>query len=353
MSTISVVIPARDSQSTIRLTIESLWNQTLRPDEVVVVVAPGDYTSMAIQDYITSGFVTMVTVCPPEDYIRDAQWKRYMGIKASEGNIIFLTDSKVLVEAHALENAKKLMQEHKVSVVGGITPAWPNQKQNFWARLTDKALVSNIPTFQEIGFLTKKSFGQTESLPVTTALMFTRSVFEKVSEDFALEFSKVAATYDDYVLAWLIVDAGFKILVTNTVVAHHLHRTSWKDYSKQIARSGQSAGVMAKMYPECPFIKRRLRQVCLIDVVVSVCTLLAFLAIVLFKEAAISIAVALATAIYACVGFVNAIKAKDWQAFVFPFFTILLILTFALHFTKTFTQTELHPSGVSEYLQIH
>jgi hypothetical protein len=151
-----------------------------------------------------------------------------MGIKASEGNIIFLTDSKVLVEAHALENAKKLMQEHKVSVVGGITPAWPNQKQNFWARLTDKALVSNIPTFQEIGFLTKKSFGQTESLPVTTALMFTRSVFEKVSEDFALEFSKVAATYDDYVLAWLIVDAGFKILVTNTVVAHHLHRTSWK-----------------------------------------------------------------------------------------------------------------------------
>jgi hypothetical protein len=353
MTTISVVIPARDSQGTIRVTIDSLWNQTLRPDEVLVVVGADDYTKTAIQDYITSGFVTMVTVNPPADYIRDAQWKRWMGVKISKGDLIFLTDSKVVLEPHALENALRLMQGYGVMVVGGITPAWPDQAQNFWAKLHDKALVSNLPIFPHVSFLTKQNFGKTESLPVTTALMFTRSVFKDVSEDFALEFSKIASTYDDYVLSWLIAKAGYTILVTNQVVAHHLHRICWKDYSKQIARSGQSAAIMARMYLECPFGKRRMNQVNLITLVISLCTAFSLLTIAMFRETAIILYTSLILVGYMFVGAVNVIKAKDWQAIAFPFFTVLLILTFALHFTKTYTQTELRPSAVLEYLQIH
>lgn len=350
---ISVVIPARDSQGTIRITIETLYNQTKRPDEVIVVVCPGDYTCTTIEDYILSGFVRLVVTETPRDYVRDAQWKRYVGVLASKGDLVFLTDSKVVLEEHALERACGMMLEHNVDVVGGISPAWPDQMNNFWAKLHDKALISNLPDFPMVGLLTEQNFGKTESLPVTTALMMKRKVFQAVSKDFALEFSKVASTYDDYVLSWLIVKAGFPILVTNQVIAHHKHRISWGGYSAQISRSGQSAAVMAKMYPECPFGTRRVRQVSMIATTLLLGLTGNIAAITVLKEQAIITSLLLAMFGYLVLGMINVVKAKEMKAFVFPIFTTLLIIIFSLHFAKTYTKTELRMQEIASYLQIH
>ncbi|MCK4794210.1 MAG: glycosyltransferase [Desulfobacteraceae bacterium] len=353
MLKVSVVIPARDSQSTIRTTVETLHNQTRRPDEVIIVVGENDFTQVTIEDFITSGFVTMIVAKPPSDYVRDTQWKRWVGAHKSMGDIIFLTDSKVFLDKYALENALGLMEEHKVSVVGGITPGWPDQADNFWAALHDKALVSNVPQFPVSELLTAEKFGETESLPVTTALMMTREVFETVEDDFALEFSKVASTYDDYVLSWLIVKAGYTILVTNQVIGYHKHRINWSGYSKQIARSGQSAAIMSKMYPDCPFGARRLQQVNLIKIALLLCVVSSLFTTVAFNWIAITFGLLLSIVSYMVLGVLNVIKAKESQAFLFPLFTILLILNFALHFSKTYDQNSYDSFAVNKYLQIH
>jgi len=349
---VSVVIPARDSQSTIRTTVETLHNQTRRPDEVVIVVGENDLTRVTIEDFITSGFVTMIVTKPPSDYIRDAQWKRWVGTKQSMGDIIFLTDSMILLEEHALENALRLMKEHQVSVLGGITPSWPDQSNNFWAILHDKALVSNLPQFPVAGLLTAEKFGETESLPVTAALMMTRSVFESVEHDFALEFSKVGASYEDFALSWLIVKAGYAILMTNQVVAYHKHRINWFEYSKQIGRSGQGAAVMAKMYPDCPLSTRKFKQVKLIKIGLLLIAISVLFATIMFKSTTIMVVLLLSVVGFLALGVLNVFKAKKIQAFFFPLFTTLLILNFALHFNKTYTQTSYTPFMVNEYLQI-
>jgi len=350
---ISVVIPARDSQETIRVTIDTLYKQTKLPDEVIVVVCQGDFTHTAIEDYIVSGFVTLLSVSAPKDYVRDAQWKRWIGIQETKGDIIFLTDSKVVLEEHALENAYRMMIENDVDVVGGITPAWPDQKENFWAKLHDKALVSNLPDFPVVGMLTLQNFGKTESLPVTTALMMKREVFQAVSLDFALEFSKIASTYDDYVLSWLIVEAGFPILVTNQVIAHHKHRLSWKGYSTQISRSGQSAAIMARMYPDCPFGIRRLKQVTVIGLALLLGILAGISTFITLGNLVIGVGLLFVLFALSILGVANIVKAKELKAFVFPVFTILLILTFSLHFVKNYIRREYQPEVVSSYLQIH
>jgi hypothetical protein len=352
MNGISVVIPARDSQETIRTTVSTIFNQTMKPTEVIVVVGPNDFTHTVITDFIEMGFVRMLRVAAPSEYIRDAQWKRWMGIQSAQTDLIFLTDSKVVLEQHALENAYTLMIENNVDVVGGITPAWPDQSENFWAKLHDKALVSNLPEFPSIGMLTKENFGKTESLPVTTALLFKRKVFEAVSSDFALEFSKVASTYDDYVLSWLMVEAGFPILITNSVVAHHKHRISWSGYSTQISRSGQSAAIMARMYPTCPFGVRRIRQVTLVTVGIVTASLGSIL-LMLLGLVPFWTFLLLAMFTYTAIGVLNVFKAKEKVAFLFPVFTLLLILQFSLHFTKTYTKNTYRPQDVMQYLQIH
>jgi GT2 family glycosyltransferase len=352
MLKVSVVIPARDSQSTIRTTVETLHNQTRRPDEVIIVVGENDFTQVTIEDFITSGFVTMIVTKPPSDYVRDTQWKRWVGAHKSMGDIIFLTDSMILLEENALENSLRLIEEHQVSVVGGITPGWPNQADNFWAALHDKALVSNLPQFSVTGFLTAENFGKTESLPVTAALMMTRDVFESVEDDFALEFSKVGASYEDFALSWLIVKAGYTILVTNQVIAYHKHRINWSEYSKQIGRSGQGAAVMAKMYSDCPLSTRKLKQVKLIKTALLLVVVSGLFTATVGKWEAIAIGLLLSVIGYSVLGVLNVNKAKKLQAFLFPLFTILLILNFALHFNKTYTQTSYTPSTVNKYLQI-
>jgi cellulose synthase/poly-beta-1,6-N-acetylglucosamine synthase-like glycosyltransferase len=351
---VSVVIPARDSQDTIHRTIESLAHQTRRPDEVIVVAGNGDLTRMALKDYIENGFVRIMEVDPPAHMIRDAHWKRREGAKIAKGDVIFFTDSKVILEEHAIQRALELMDQYNVMAVAGISPAWPDQASNFVAKVHDKALVRNNPEFSDVGFLTEKNFGRTESLPVTSVLMMTRQAFERIRDDFGVEFSAIASTYDDYVIAWLLVKSGITILVTNRVIGYHKHRLKWKDYVGQISRSGQSAAVMVHQYPDCPFGKRRLTQALVILGLTVASLITAITSTLALGFTAIWIITTLAIGGYIILGIANAIKAKDVWGFLIPPFTAVLIFTFVFHFTKGWVKNgRFEPKEVKRYLQIH
>ncbi|MEK7168458.1 MAG: glycosyltransferase family 2 protein [Patescibacteria group bacterium] len=255
---ISVVMPARDSGGTIRATIESILNQTLKPYEVIIIASKNDNTRKAIGDYLYNNSVKYFELDNLQEYYRDAHIKRWHGAQKSKGNFIFFTDSKAILDEKALSNSLKLAKEHNVEVVAGTVLSWAEDTNSFISKVQDKGLIRNNPKFPKVGKLNKNNFGLTESLPVTTALFVSRNAFDKIEHDFGLEYSKIASTYDDYVTAWLLVNEGFEILVTNTVISYHKHRTSWKNYLKQISRSGQSAALMAKYYPECPYAQLQL-----------------------------------------------------------------------------------------------
>jgi len=257
---VSVVIPARESQSTIRKTIESLAGQTRPPDEVIVVIGRGDRTCTAIKDYIANSFVRVLKRDPPAHFVRDAHWKRWVGAKAATGNVFFSTDSGVIVEENAISSALELMDCYNAGVIAGVVSSWPEKASHFVAKVQDKGLVTNYPKFPEIGFLNESNFGRSESLPVTGVLFMTKGAFRSIQDDFGVAFSSMASTYDDYVTAWLLVRKGITIVVTNKVVAYHKPRLSLGKYVREISRSGQGAAVMRWQYPECPFGRRRLLQ---------------------------------------------------------------------------------------------
>jgi len=352
---VSVVIPARDSQNSIRHTIQSLARQTRRPDEVIVVAGSNDSTGAAIEDYVDRGFVRIMKVDPPARFVRDAHWKRWVGAKSSKGDVIFFTDSGVIVEENAISRALELMGRYNAMVVAGVVPSWLGEASHFVAKVQDKGLVTNYPKFPEIGFLTESNFGRSESLPVTGVLFMAREAFESIQDDFGVEFSSRASTYDDYVTAWLIVREGITIVVTNTVVAYHKPRLSLKNYVKEISRSGQSAAVMRCQYPECPFGRRRLLQTLAVWGVAVVSLITAIVSVVAFGPAAILVMTGLAVGGYIVLGVANAVRARDLWGFLIPPLTTLLIFTFVIHFTKGWAwmkQDRPDPQKVLEYLQI-
>lgn len=351
---VSVVIPARESQGTIRKTIESLAGQTRPPDEVIVVVGRGDRTCTAIEDYIDSGFVRVLERDLPARFVRDAHWKRWVGAKAAKGDVLFFTDSKVILEQHAIQRALELMDEYSVMVVAGIVPAWPDQASHFITKIQDKGLVQNNPNFPDVGFLTRDNFGRTESLPGTGALVMTRQAFEQIQDDFGVAFSATAPSYEDYVTVWLLVRSGIPVLITNKVVVYHKHRLTWGDYLTQISRSGQGAVAIRFRYPDCPFGRRRLAQVFAVWGLAATSLVVAGTSISAFGLSAIWVMAILAMGFYFILGMVNAVRARDLWGFLIPPVTTLLILTFVVHFSKGWVKRGcLEPQEALKYLQIH
>ncbi|MHA1852049.1 MAG: glycosyltransferase [Candidatus Heimdallarchaeaceae archaeon] len=353
-STISVVIPARDSRDTIRTTLQSLLSQTVVPLEIILVVTKGDNTQESIQDLIVKKLVTVVETEPPDEYIRDAHWKRWVGAKIAQGNIIFFTDSKVIVQKNALEETEKMMRKYGVEALAGATSDWPTEKKTFLSRFQDSALIRNNPDFPEVKILTKQNFGKTEHLPVTTGLALTQKAFRTIEKDFGLNFSKVASTYDDYVISWLLVESSINILLTNRVLVHHKHRSTWKDYIKQLSRSGQSAAIMLSFYPNCTFARRRQLQVFAISACIFVAIVTAIVTLVFVPKTALLIGSYLTLTVLVLLGILNVIKAKSLWGFLMPAVSIFMILVFSKHYIRYYVKNgKFNQEEFDDYLQIN
>jgi glycosyltransferase involved in cell wall biosynthesis len=334
VSYVSVVIPARQSQNTIRVTVDSLWKQTRRPDEVLIVVEKGDPTCSTIEDYMAARFVRQIEVEIPKGMVRDAHLKRLLGAEQASGDVLFFTDSKIIIEEHAVERLVALMKEHKAEAVAGMTPAWKSQEKHFLARVQDAGLVQPHPDFKEVGWLTKENFGKTESLPVTSCFAMSRNAFERVKHDFGIEFSAGSSSYDDYVLSWLLVNHNVDILTTNQVIGHHKHRLTWRDLSIQISRSGQGAGNLLFFYPDCPLATRRLKQVVMLSVLLLIGLISMPLSLILAGWQGLVWLMLVGFSGLALMGIANAIKARSFFGLLFPPVTILLITIFMRHYLR-------------------
>jgi glycosyltransferase involved in cell wall biosynthesis len=329
---ISVVIPARNSGDTIAQTVKSVLAQTLPPREVIIVASPGDGTKAPLESFIAQGLVRYFEV-EAAGYVRDAHYKRWIGAQEAHGTYVFFTDAKIVLAPDALANAAKLTLYFGVEVIAGSVRSWPGHEHRFIAKVQDKALIKNNPTFGQAELLHRENFGATEHLPVTTGLLMSKRVFKAIKHDFALEYSRVASTYDDYATAWLIVRAGFSILRTSSVVSYHRHR-GWRGYRRQIARSGQSAALLLDYYPDCPFGARRRRQVMLFASSHLFFTSLIVATLLGTTTSTLWLIPASMVAGFAIAGIINVLRSKDIMAFWLPPITYLLIATFSYHFIK-------------------
>jgi glycosyltransferase involved in cell wall biosynthesis len=349
---VSVVIPARDSHKTIRATIESVLCQTYKPFEIIVAASYLDLTENAIKDFIQSKKVKYIKI-KVRSYIRDAHLKRWLGASKVKGNYIFFTDSKAILDTNAIQRAVNLIKEYNVHVVAGVAKSWRENEDTIVSKLQDKGLIKNNPKFPKLGRLNIDNFGNSESLPVTTALLMSKKAFEAIKGDFGLEYSKIATTYDDYVTAWLLVKNGYEILLTNEVVSYHKHR-NWKEYFKQISRSGQSAALMHKYYSDCPYAKRRQFEV--FSFLGLNIFFLVIVIVMIFKSKFNDLSILTICGILTLIaaGVVNVIVEKDIETFIFPPLTYLSIWIFCSHYLKWFFyKSKDYGAKILNYYQLH
>jgi putative flippase GtrA/glycosyltransferase involved in cell wall biosynthesis len=255
---VSVVIPCRDNERTIRAAVQSLLAQdypALR--EVILVGSPGDRTWPALHGVDDSRLRTVELPTPPG--LRDANFKRDAGIRLTTGPLVALVDSDILLPRDWLSTAVTQLAASGTSCVAG---GMRSVHDSFWGRFTDGTYIgAKTPRIAESYTVTSADFGaHGRKPPVTANALFTRALYDECP----IDPSWSHGSYEDYEWFWRVAAAGHGIRVCRDLFGWHHHRRGLRALTREYRRSSRGCAYFIRAHRDSPLARRRLRQAVLL-----------------------------------------------------------------------------------------
>ena len=184
LPTVSIVIPCKGSERTIRAAVDSFLGQDYPAlSELILVGDVNDSTWEALADVRDSRLVLIEQEHTPGR--RDPNVKRDKGIRKSAGDVIALADSDIVVDPGWLGRAVGLLNGQGGGLVaGGIRSI----NDTFWGRFVDNnVMAAKTPRVPRPYRVTAKNFGARGCKPPITAnAVFTRDLYDSVQLDIVL-----------------------------------------------------------------------------------------------------------------------------------------------------------------------
>jgi len=229
--TISVVIPAYNSEKTIYKCLKAIKEQTLKSLEIIVV----DDSSSDKTAEISKEFAVVI----PNAHKKGAGGARNTGGFMAKGDIIVFTDSDCVPSQDWLLSIKNAFNENNniVGVAGGYSH---NEGKSFiskFAFLELKQRRKNFPNYMETA--------------VTNNFAVLNNVFKKIG-GFPEIFK--CASLEDMIFSFNISRNGKIRWLKNNGVGHHFPETV-KSYLTQQFRFGRDTVITYKEYPQLLKIK--------------------------------------------------------------------------------------------------
>ncbi len=263
---VGVVIPMRDSQQTIRQCLESVLRQQYRGRIDIFLVGNSphhDASWSVLDDFKPYPYVHVLYVEQPKHIIgRDANMKRYAGAQAALQvgvDVVALLDSKVEAPIDWIEKAVKLLHEQDVDALAGKSCRQPDD-QSLVSIYQDKSLFSEWPRYGTGFLLRKHNFGQTQCLPITANMFFTRNALLSSQNIFPSPANDTG--WDDFQIARNLIRQGAAIFCTDQLRVYRNHQRKFRLF-KQVS-SGMGGMNFYRDHPDCSYARRRLAQMLLV-----------------------------------------------------------------------------------------
>lgn len=230
-SSVSVVVPAFNAQTTIRQTIQAILNQTY-PHVQIIIVDDGseDGTASIVKSFQKINYLYQDNAGPAA--------ARNHGAGAATSEIIFFTDADCAPHPDWIEKILNSFNQPAVGVVcGSYGIANP---QSLLARCIHKEILFRheklMPDYPEV-------FGSYN-------FAVRKKLFDEVGG-----FNTVyrSASGEDNDLSYKIIKAGYKIFFNKTALVDHFHTTRLIKYLKEQYRHGYWR---VKMYQDHPTMMR-------------------------------------------------------------------------------------------------
>ena len=214
---ISVIIPIYNNEETMERCLGAIFNQTRKPDEVIVVDCSTDSTPEIIKNKFPKVRLYHGS------YRRWPSIQRNIGVKHASGDILAFTDGDVIVEPDWLEEIEKAHESH--DVVGGSTANANPEKIFGW--------LSYIMEFTDVIPGSKARY--VRHLP-TCNMSYKKEIFEKHGG-----FPEDIEISEDRLFHYKLLDKGEKIWFEPKIKISHLNKYKLGKILKYQVKLGKSA----------------------------------------------------------------------------------------------------------------
>jgi glycosyltransferase involved in cell wall biosynthesis len=230
MTSVTVAVSAKDAEKTIVGCLESIKNQTVKPDEIFVIV--DDENDSTIQPAKKMGAVVLINKGVK---LYDA---RNTVLDSCKTDILAFTDADCVVDKNWIKNIKRVFKEHP-EVVGGTGPHPAVGKHNFSSWLHHMWYIVE----------TKKT-GYTNGV-IGANSYFRTDVVKKVGGWVSLPIMCA----EDVHISKKLTNAGYKLWFDEKIIAHHKgYRKEFRKLLKQSIAMGHDIMVMMKATKERDFL---------------------------------------------------------------------------------------------------
>jgi Glycosyl transferase family 2 len=284
---VSVVIPVKTSQRTIRSTVVALLAQDYPAlAEVIIVGDVGDQTWQALADITDPRLLIIEHEDVPGK--REPATKRDVGLRKASGQILALVDSDINMDRDWLSRGVTLLAGQQGGVIcGGMRAV----SDTFWSRFVDgSTLAAKTPRVPKSYRVTMGNFGKhSRKPPITANVLMARSVYDDCPMDDSWGYG-----YEDYEWFWRVVSTGHEILYAAGLEGAHHHRQSFRALVREYRVSARGCANFIHAHPDCPLARKRHRQAVLLPPLAAVAVAGAAAAIVSGYQATLLVAASLA-----------------------------------------------------------
>jgi hypothetical protein len=299
--------------------------------DVYLIGCTGDKTWNPIAETIARGKVKIREIESDAQFqFRDANLKRLFGgkIAIEDGaEMIFFTDTKVILPKDILLKGTILMREHQADSVAGTFVRWPGQ-DDWWARVQDEGLVTDTPRFGKGKILDP---AKTLNMPITAVLFMKAEAFGKIKDDWPTEVS-IFPSHEDSLICLKMLKAGFRIYVSDSVCVYHKHRTKTSAVTLRWRRAATAMASMVKRMPDNPFVIARAKKAGYVFGAALFWYYILFTFSLLAGLTGVIVWLGFFVISMFLLGIVNAFKSRDVRAILYPWGTLLLLANWMLAF---------------------
>ena len=250
---VSVVIPCKASERTIRATVESFLAQEYPALAELILVGDVDDSTWTVLDDINDPRLILIEQERTPGR-RDPNVKRDKGITKSSGDVIALADSDIVVDPGWIGRAVALLNGQGGGLVAG---GMRSIHDTFWGRFVDNnVLAAKTPRVARPYQVTAESFGaRGYKPPVTANAIFTRSLYDECPLDVTWAYG-----YEDYEWFWRLAKEGHAILFSSDLTAAHHHRRSFRHLVREYRQSAYGCAQFIRAHPDSPLARKRTMQ---------------------------------------------------------------------------------------------
>lgn len=307
LPSVSIVIPVKSSERTIRATVMSLLSQDYpAPVEVILVGDVGDSTWTALADIADPRLVILEQEKTPGQ--RDPNVKRHSGLLEARGDLLALADSDIVMDPDWLaKGVALLLDQGGGAVAGGMRAIHP---QRFWPRFVDRnMLAAKTSRIASPYRVTAGDFGMRKA-PLTANVIFTRDLYEQTPLDPAWSYG-----YEDYEWMWRVVKDGHNVLMHDALTGAHHHREKFSQLVREYRRSAHGCAQFVRRHPDSPLAEKRKAQAILLPLAAVVAAAAAGVGVGLGFPFAVAGLVAVALL---ALGVREVIRSRSLEAATYP-----------------------------------